>query len=175
MSAGNNRRGEPMDQQEKHHSPLTKTKRLDGLLKLSAQLYGQYHDRCTLEWRIHVALWALLAGAGYAMFSNGQGRHFGCKSLWMLLTVPIHLVWCVKIHIGNVKEQDLSTLYREAANKLLEFDPERAVQETPPSKLNERSKIPEWLKKIFKSYLWWLGAEIGTTFLISVVVIFLAW
>ncbi|MDQ3772999.1 MAG: hypothetical protein M3461_00695 [Pseudomonadota bacterium] len=67
-----------MDLQEKHDSLLTKTEKLDGLLKLSAQLYGQYHDRCTLEWRVHVALWALLAGAGYAMLS--QGRSFGCAT-----------------------------------------------------------------------------------------------
>lgn len=162
-----------MCMQEKYDSDLTKTERLDGLLKLSAQMYGQYHDRCTLEWQIHVALWALLAGSGYAMLS--QGGNFGCTSLWVLLAVPVHVVWCVKIHIGNIKEQDMSIAYRKAADDLLGFAAECAVKKVPLNDPNERSKMPEWLNGFFKSYWWWLVAEVGTTLLISVVVIFLAW
>src|SRR5947207_9903305 len=143
--------------------------KLEGLLRLSEQLYHQYHDRTTLEWRIHVAFWALLAAAAYAVMRYPP--HLGPWSLLGTLMIPIHLIWTIKIHVGNVKEQDASIQYREAAEQMIGF----TLPRQSPSSRHERSQMPQWLAKSVANYLWWPSVEVGTTMILCAFVVAKAW
>jgi hypothetical protein len=125
-----------------------------------------------LEWRIHLYLWVFLALIAY--LSVTQNRHFGDIAFGLFLVVPLHFVWIVKIVTGEVRDQILSIRYRAAAEKILGFPrPPKYPDETAILESEEWSKMPRWLVKPFRSYLWWLGAEIGTTLLMCIGVIIL--
>lgn len=153
---------------------MTEIERAQAYMTLSQQLYQQYHDRRGLEWRIHIALWTLLLATGYGVISHNI--HSGAYSLLLFLAVPLHAVWCIKIHRGNVLEQNLSIGYRKAAERIL-----TGGSETPTmgmdriGRAEEHSAMPQWLQEAFRGYWWWLGVEIAVTFLIATVVVRLAW
>ena len=149
--------------------------KMKAYLGLSQQLYTQHHNRRSLEWQIHLAVWTLLVAAGYAVISHD--RHWGAFSLMLFLVVPFHTIWCVKIHRGLIREQDLSIKYRNRVENILE-NQELSAFSSPALAINpeeERSAMPVWLQQTFESYWWWLGAEFGTTCLIACVVVRLAW
>lgn len=145
--------------------------RLQAYVELARQMNAQYEGRRSLAWRIHLALWTLLAAAGYLMVS--EEKHLGRVALVFVGAVPLHLVWCFKIHIGQIREQNRSIRYRIAA-ELLASTPTRAGARTIDDS-QERSDLPPWVDRLFKSYWWWIVAEVGTTVLITVVVTMLSW
>jgi hypothetical protein len=155
---------------------MSDKERVEAYLTLSAQLYKQHDDRRSLEWKIHLALWTLLVAAGYAMIAQ-QGKHLGVKSLILLFTIPIHFVWCIKMHRGLLRELRQIRSYRKAVESIL------AKAGTEPfaggNNLIDDGEIhsvmPEWLYRKFASYWWWLGVEVVTTLLVAAVVILLAW
>ena len=51
--------------------------RIEVYLQLSDNLYKQYHDRRALEWKVHIAVWTLLALTAYLCVTNDK-----------------HLEWC---------------------------------------------------------------------------------
>jgi hypothetical protein len=134
---------------------------------LSEQLHNQYNQRRELEWKIHVSIWTLISAFGYLLVS--QPVCIGHKVLLLFLMVPLHLIWCVKIHTGGFRDQHLSTQYRRAAELLLTNG--RLVDDGAENALLP----PPWLRDKFRAYGWWLLAEVGTTFLLAAAVAYLAW
>ena len=154
---------------------MTHEERVKAYCHFSEQLYKQYRDRRHLEWKIHVALWTALAATGYAFMKEDKHLHY--SSLWLILAVVLHLIWCVKIHIGEFRDRDFSIRYRQAAERLLGPAPvptegEGLIDAAEPTFTN---RPPKWVEQRFEPYLWWLGAELGTTLLIAYVVIYLVW
>jgi hypothetical protein len=92
-------------------------------------------------------------------------QHWGACSLMLLLAVPLHALWCIKIHRGLVLEQNLGIRYRKAAELLLTATLPSAARNaplwwlraTPVDGAEERSNMPDWLQRAFESYWWWLG------------------
>ena len=146
-------------------------------ISLSKQLHQQYHQRRSLEWQMHLALWTLLAAAAYAFATQALSIHRGLLIGALGIAAVAHFVFAVKIHIGQIKEQDLSILYRTRAESFLD-NPQAAPSalgkdasiDTLPMLREERSAMPERFKGFFKNYWWWLGAEMTVTLLISAAV-----
>ena len=137
---------------------------------LSEQMHTQYDQRRDLEWKIHVSIWTLISAIG-AMFVT-QKIYLGPIVWSLIVIVPIHLVWCVKIHIGGFRDRHLSEVYRSAAVGLIKKNATETVDDR-----EERTKLPPlWIRKTFGpydgGYLWWLGAEVGTTLLLTLGVIY---
>lgn len=147
-------------------STMTDPERAQLYVTLSEMLYRQHHDRRALEWKIHLALWTLLVVAGWAIVSND--KELGAMSLIFFVAFPIHLVWCLKIHRGIVREQNLSIRYRKAADFIVSGG-------TAIDDLDEPSTFPTWIERRFKHYLWWLGTLLATTGLLIIIVVWLTW
>jgi hypothetical protein len=129
-------------------------------IELSRQLYAQHRDRRDLEWRVHLPLWTLLALTAYLAVTNN--RHLGTTALLIFLIIPIHFIWIMKIHRGELRDITLSIRYRDTALRILgAFEPL-----VPPFE----SKALLRIDRVFHSYGWWLVADFGPTILISVVV-----
>ena len=146
---------------------ITDKERLEVYRAFSEQLHNQYNQRRELEWKIHVSIWTLISATGYLLISHEI--YLGSKVMWLFLMVPLHLVWCVKIHTGGFKDQHLSVLYRRAAEALLTSRP-------PIDDEAEHARNPpEWLRTAFEWYGWWLVAEVGTTFLLIAGIAYITW
>ena len=84
---------------------------------LSEHMYTEYSHRRELEWKINVAVWTLLSAVGYLLVS--QKIHLGCRLLPLIAMVPLHTLWCIKIHRGEYREQRLCDRYRAEAERIL--------------------------------------------------------
>lgn len=148
-------------------SEITEKDKLDVYRALSEQLHTQYNQRRELEWKIHVSIWTLISAIGYLLVS--QKIHVGWELIWLFVMVPLHFVWCIKIHTGVFRDQHLSTLYRRAAEKLLKPGP--IIDDEAGGAL----RPPRSLRRFFEGYGWWLVAEVGTTLLLTAAVVYIAW
>jgi hypothetical protein len=147
---------------------LPDTDIVEHYIDLSKQLDLQYRQRRGLEWRMHVALWALLAGVTYLCVT--EKKVLGDWALLALAAIPLHAVWTIKIVIGQIRDQDLSEGYRRRAESLLLA----ALQGRDlPAPVNdeERSRMPEWVKWTFQGYFWWPFVQLGTTSLLSLALV----
>ncbi len=145
---------------------MTDSDRTQAYSQLSDQLYKRYNDRRDLEWRIHVAIWTFLAAIGYLLVT--QHIHPGKMLLLVLLIIPIHAVWCMKIHIGEFRDGHRSEGYLRAAERILAGNPERLICDEPAP------IPPPRIRKVLESWWWWIVVEAGTTALITIAVILLA-
>lgn len=152
--------------------------RAEAYIALSAQLNEQYHQRRSLEWQMHLALWTLLAAAAYALTTQAPSINHVLLVGALVIVVVVHFVFAVKIHTGQVKEQGLSFFYRKRAELLLHEDSVPSTTNDSitalPTSREEGSAMPDRLQRFFKSYWWWLGAEMITTMLIASAVYVLA-
>jgi hypothetical protein len=139
---------------------------------LSQQASEEYRERRTLEWKMHLALWTILSAIIYLGLT--REKHIGGWAFVILLAVPIHFIWIIKIHRGQIREDDLSKYYRCCAERLLpkpSEDEEKKIRST----LKGESTMPSILEKRFLSYLWWVFIELGTTIIICIFAIRLLW
>jgi len=145
-------------------------------IALSKQLDQQYARRRSLEWKIHLAIWTLLVAAGYALLTYAPTISRVGLVVALAIMVFVHLVWAVKIHTGQFRDQQLSIVHREKAESILQNDLDNVGAATiDASKSREQwARMPDWLEIVFASYWWWLGAEVGTTVLMAVAVFGLA-
>jgi len=150
---------------------LTDAQRIEAYRALSQQLYTQYHDRRTLEWRIHLGLWTLLGLIAYLCVTND--KHFGLVALAVFLAVPIHFIWIIKIVRGEILEQKKSIIFRLKAEQILDCQDTFAGKTSLSLNQEEKSDMPRILSKGFESYWWWLALVLGTTFFLCVGVWFL--
>ena len=152
--------------------------RANAYISLSNQLSQAYNWRRSLEWKIHIALWTLLAASGYAYLRFNPD--FGIKALVpiLIILVPfvfLHLVCSIKLHRSENKEQKLSIEFRKKAEAILE----RGGDDQPKDEgLNIKKEktldAPPSRKKCFEGYWWWLVIEVSTTIIIAIVIVFLA-
>jgi hypothetical protein len=152
-----------------------KNVQVDGLLRLSEQQYNDYKDRCSLEWKVSIALWTLLAALGAAELGS-HPKPLGPWALIVLFAIPIHFIWQVKILSSHFERQKKVKEYQLAAAHLIEFD--QIISEAQimaPEGEAYRYKGLEKLGKIFRHSSWWLIVVISTTTIISAVVVRLAW
>lgn len=158
--------------------PAEAKDRADAFITLSAQLHEQYHQRRSLEWQVHIALWTLLAAAAYVLATQAPTVNPLALVASLAAVLLVHLVFSVKIHQGQILEQDLSIVYRHQAESLLREG--TAIPNTDvtlaalATAREERTPMSVRLQARFENYYWWLGAELGTTALIALVVYFLA-
>lgn len=146
---------------------ITDKDRLEAYRAFSAQLHDQYNQRRELEWKIHVSIWTLISAVGYLLISHEI--YIGPKVMWLFVMVPLHLIWCVKIHTGGFRDQYLSVRYRQAAENLL-------TQRRPIDDEAEHAPHPpKRLRAMFRWYGWWLVAEVGTTFLLIAGIVYITW
>ncbi len=127
---------------------------------------------------MHLALWTLLAAAAYALTTQAPTIDRLILGASLAFFVGVHFVFAVKIHTGQILEQDLSIVYRHHAEFILRegttIPSADASLEALATSREERSAMPVKLKAFFKSYFWWLGSELSTTVLIAAAVYFLA-
>jgi hypothetical protein len=156
--------------------PMTDNDQFQAYRSLSEQMHTQYTQRRELEWKNHVAIWTLLAAVGYLLVV--QKIHLGCHLFALLVMVPLHALWCVKIHTGEFRDQSLSVCYRRAAERILVEQSKVGDQQLNTlvdDGENRAPQPPPWLRDLFEGYAWWFLAEVGTTALIAVAVIYIAW
>lgn len=139
---------------------------------LSKQASEEYRARRDLEWKMHLSLWTILSAIIYVCTTHDL--HLGLWMIPMFLAVPMHLIWIIKIHRGQIHEDDLSKVYRWHAEQLL---PKlvRVKDDELASTRKGESVMPRSWEQSFRSYLWWVFIELGTTILIITVGIKLIW
>ena len=116
-------------------------------LALSTQLDRQYASRRSLEWKIHISLWTLLAAAGYAVLNYAPTvNHCGLIGALLVVTL-LHFVWTVKMHTGQFRDQKRSQVYRDKADHLLHKFSDNQRQQ---SQHVDGTRMPEWLQKCFE-------------------------
>jgi hypothetical protein len=156
---------------------MTDNEQFEAYRGLSEQLHTQYNQRRDLEWKIHVAIWTLLSAVGYLLIS--EKLHLGCSLIFYLFPIiPLHAVWCVKIHTREFLDRDLSIRYRQAAERILTEQPKGEYQQLNrliDDGVNRALQPPRWLRNGFESYVWWLVAEVGTTVLLAGAIVWIAW
>src|SRR5256885_1806563 len=96
---------------------LSDEEKIKAYCTLSEQLHTQYSQRRDLEWKIHISIWTLISATGYLLIT--QKIPVGNNLAWLILIIPLHFIWCVKIHAGGFRAQYLSRYYRRAAEQLL--------------------------------------------------------
>ena len=88
-------------------------------ISLATQMHAQYDARRSLEWKIHIAAWTLLAASAFGIAS----LHLSILGLGLPIALGLfvlfHFVGTVKLHKGELEDQKLSIAYRERADKLL--------------------------------------------------------
>lgn len=139
---------------------------------LSQQASEEYRDRRTLEWKMHLALWTILSAIIYVCIT--KDKHLEGWAWVVFLAVPIHFIWIIKIHRGQIGEDDLSKHYRCCAELLLPKATPSEESELKSTRKGE-STMPRILERSFKSYSWWLFIELGTTLIICIVALQLIW
>jgi|ERR1700674_1222560 len=139
---------------------------------LSKQASEEYRDRRSLEWKMHLSLWTILSAIIYVCITHN--KHLGWWATAMLAAIPIHLIWIIKIHRGQIAEDDLSKIYRYRAERLLP-KPDHLEKGRLASKPRGESIMPPSWESRFKSYLWWVFIELGTTIIIITVGLKLIW
>lgn len=137
---------------------------------LADQLHTQYHQRRELEWRIHVSVWTLIVGVGYLLIT--QKVQLGRELFLLFFIVPLHFIWCVKIHTGGFRAQYLSKQYRRAAERII--NPSGPLIDDKGTVRDPESDLlpPRWLRISFEWYWWWMIAEIGTTILLTTGIVY---
>jgi hypothetical protein len=136
-------------------------------ISLATQMHAQYDARRSLEWKIHIAAWTLLAASAFAIASlhltiPGRGLQI---ALWLF--VVFHFVGTIKLHKGEIEDQKLSIGYRERADKLLN----QLETDTANVKPAAANKHWSWLRPRFKAWGLWTIAEVGTTVCLVAVVL----
>jgi hypothetical protein len=134
---------------------------------LSEHMYTEYSHRRELEWKINVAVWTLLSAVGYLLVS--QRIHLGCRILLLVVMVPLHALWCIKIHRGEYREQGLCDRYRADAERIL------GEQGREPNKVTPEPLPQQWIFDLFKSYWWWLFLAVSMTSFVTAAVVIIAW
>jgi hypothetical protein len=92
---------------------------VNAYVSLSAQMHAEYDSRRSLEWKMHIAVWTLLAATGYSIGYLHLLVRLIYLLPWLGFLLGLHLIWCVKIQQGQRVEQDLSRFYRSRAEDLL--------------------------------------------------------
>ncbi len=145
----------------------TEEQRLRAYIDLMQQLYRQYHDRRDLEWRVHILIWTLLVLIAYASISTEF--QLGCIAGIIFLFLPLHLFWLAKIVRGEVSDYHRSMIYRDRAEKIIEFEMPSDEDLKKYLEKEGRSQLPNWIAKNFESYYWWLAVVMSTTFILTLV------
>jgi hypothetical protein len=147
-------------------------------MDLSQNMYIQYHQRRSLEWRMHITLWTLLVLFG--AFCIEKNLHFKELSLFIFLIIPFHFIWIIRMLSGVIQEQNLSINYRTRAVKILEeFNVQEGNKEAEflllPFEEKEWALYPVWAKQFFKGFSGWLSLELGITLLLSLAAFFFSY
>lgn len=146
------------------NSELTAEQRAAGLMKLSHQMMTQYHERRSLEWRMHALLWTLLVVGAY--FVGTATVHVPPLRLWawVMVVFVCHVVWTLKMQMNQVQDQEMSRNYREAAESiLLESQPSLASIVRSSERTETRYALPPWMTDILTRYWVWNVVIAGTT------------
>lgn len=143
---------------------MKESERVAGLTALSHQMMPQYHERRNLEWRTHVLLWTLLVAGAY--FVGTVAINVAPLRLWIWLSVVLicYIVWTLKMQLGQVQDQEMSALYRKAAEIILvNSQPKLKEIIRPGHKHPPRHTMSQWLRNKIRAYWLWNVVVFGTT------------
>ena len=135
-------------------------KRVEAFLKMSHQMMTQYHERRNLEWRVHILLWTLLVVGAYFIIKTGMNVHLGIFVFILVIIFIIHIIWTLKMQLGEIRDQNLSIQYRELAeNEMMINIPQQDVT---------KATMPSWLRNMLRSYWFWNAIVFVTTALMCI-------
>jgi hypothetical protein len=159
----------PEKKHPKNNNELTDEQIVKGYIDLSQQVYKQFQNHRDLQWRVHVTLWTFLAFIAYLSASTGK-LHLGYFAAIIFLTIPIHIIWLLKTHRGEVLDLKLSRRYRNEAEMILRSS--KSTDNLSSNKYKsfeeeERSEMIPWIERVFKHYIWWIIVDVGMTVLLS--------
>lgn len=160
------------DSEETSGPKTAAMQRADGLLKLSHQMMTQYHERRNLEWRIHVLLWTLLVAGAYFIVKVGINVQPWKWAVLLVFVLLVHIIWTLKMQLGEIRDQDLSVQYRKAAQAVI------VGEQSVPSIVEpdeERSPMPLWLRKLLHGYWLWNIVVLGTTAVMGIAIAFVVY
>jgi len=149
---------------------LTDEQIVNGFIALSQQLHKQHQDSRNIESRVHITLWTFLAFIAYLSVSTDK-LHLGKFAAIILVIIPIHFIWLLKIQRGEVIDSKLSNHYRTEAEIILRSSKSMSNPSSNKYKSfeeEERSKMIGWIEWAFKSYYWWIIVDVGMTILLSI-------
>ena len=122
-------------------------------------MHTQYDARRSLEWKIHISAWTLLAASAFGIASLHLRIPGLSLQIALGLFVVFHLIGTVRFLGGEKEDRELSRSYRQKAVELL-----TGQDESGPGRAS-------WLKRFSASSWPWIIAEIGTTVCLAVVVL----
>ena len=143
---------------------MNENERVAGLMTLSRQMMTQYHERRNLEWRIHVLLWTLLVAGAYFVGTVAINVTPLWLGAWSAVVLVFHVVWTLKMQLGQVQDQEMSAKYRKAAQTMLvDSRPELEAIIKPDHEHSPQHTMPPWLRNNLRSYWLWNVVILGTT------------
>ena len=122
-------------------------------------MHAQYDARRSLEWKVHIAAWTLLAASALGIASLHLRIPGLSLQIALGLFVVFHLIGTVRFLDGEKEDRELSRSYRQKAVELL-----TGLDESIPGRAS-------WLRRFFESSWPWIIAEIGTTVCLVAVVL----
>jgi hypothetical protein len=108
--------------EDNRRDTLAPKDRVDGYLKLYAQQMAHYESTQSIEWKVSIVIWTLLAlGVAWATRDINYARLVAASTwTWLLsLAVVAHATWLWLIHASEEKDKELWCMYRASAEKLL--------------------------------------------------------
>jgi hypothetical protein len=114
---------------------MSPKEKFDACIKLAEFGAGRWDARRQYEWKITLAIWALLA-AGI-----GQTSNFNFPWWYGVLVIAGHAFWLRNLWLANQYDKDIMTTFQRGAEKLLE----NHVVFKPPKKW----RIKEWMLGIW--------------------------
>lgn len=147
---------------------MTEMEQVQILTNLSQQMMTQYHERRNLEWRIHVLLWTLLVAGAYFIVTVGINVKSWVWVVLLLLVFVVHIIWTLKMQLGEIRDQDQSVRYRKAAEALVVSG--QAILPSEHESGNEQSALPQWLQKRLQGYWLWNVVIFGTTAVMEIAI-----
>lgn len=156
------------DHEETPGHAMTEMQRVEALTKLSHQMMTQYHERRNLEWRIHVLLWTLLVAGAYFIVTVGINVQSWIWVVLLVLVFGVHVIWTLKMQLGEIRDQDQSVRYRKAAEAVIIAGQSNLPSLEEPGE--EQSPMPGWLRKRLHGYWLWNFVTFGTTAVMGIAI-----
>jgi hypothetical protein len=133
-------------------------------ISLATQMHAQYDARRSLEWKIHIAVWTLLALSAYNLPTLAPRIEVPRLAITLAVFAALHLLVTAKFLYLEKGDREESNKYRKKAVELLNQLDNGTTEEN-------KSSLPRWLEPALKSWWTWILAEFGTTVCLAVVVL----
>ena len=154
------------DDGKNQKTAMTTEERAGHYISLASAYHEAYDARRSLEWKIHVGLWTLLAALGYAMLTFKLVIPFAELIPLAAAFVVLHALWMLKMHQGQMRDLRFAVDCRDKAKAILDRAEEGPIRPVAGSH-SIKSAFPEKLDRLFASYYWWPLIEIPTTVVIA--------